>query len=241
MNINLVSTTFGAVISFLDSQHVRYVRGGVTLDATAVTADGSGIKKLPAGTFIGKQGNGKYAKYTAAVAASLITGVEGSNNAILWTAKNGGTGGNSIKIQLKNPGAASQPLKVTIESDTVVVSLATDAGSAITSTAAQVISTVNSALYVKDIITAANSGASSGTGVVAAVAATALAGAADANVTPTAILAEEVIFTIFTTSGGVAHADRIATAIDHGRVISSRLPVAPDSVVKANIPDVSFV
>ena len=127
-NIGLKKTTFGGTINFLDSQQVRYVRGGVTLDATEVAADGNGMKKLPAGTFIGKVENGKYAKYTA--------------------------GG---------------------------------------------------------------------------------------GITPTLILAEEVIFTTFTPTGGVAHADQVATAIDMARVITSRLPEAPDATVKANMPMITFV
>jgi hypothetical protein len=241
MDITLKETVFGGQINFLDSEKVRYIRGGITLDAAQVTADGNGIKKLAAGTFVGKQGNGKYAKYIPAVIASLTTGVEGNNNAILWTAIKGGTGGNGIKIQLKDPAGNDQLLKVLVETDTIIVSLATGGAGAITSTAAQVIAAVNASLLVKDLVTAANAGTSTGAGVVAAVAATSLAGGANTNITPSAILTEDIIFTTFTSSGGVSHADKVVTAIDQGRVIVSRLPVAPDDAVKASLNSITFV
>ncbi|RJX18511.1 MAG: hypothetical protein C4570_06430 [Ammonifex sp.] len=241
MDLTLKTTTFGGEVSFLDSKEVRYIRGGVTLDHSDVSADAAGLKKLLAGSFIGKKGNGKWAKYTAGVAATVTLNPAGDNNDVKVTAKAAGTAGNSIKVQLKAPGAASQPLFVRVESDVIVVYLATDAGSAITSTAAQVIAAINATLWVKDQVLAANGAGSDGTGVVAAVAATALAEGTDPNVTPTAILAETVYFTSFTSSGGASHADQAATAIDHGRVISARLPVAPDAVVKANMPGITFV
>lgn len=241
MDLSLKTTTFGGQISFIDSDKVRYVRGGVTLDAAAVTADPvTGIKKLLAGAFIGKQGNGKWARYVAGGAAFLITGVVGNNNAIRFTAKAVGADGNTIRVQLRNPGIASQALRVFTENDTVVVSLATDGASAITSTAASVITAINSALYVKDILIAANEGASTGAGVVVAVAATALAGGTAPNVTPTLLLAEEVTFTSYAASGGLSHADRVATAIDWARVITSRLPAAPDTTVRTNMPSITF-
>lgn len=240
MNFQTKETVIGGEINFLDSSHVRYIRGAITLDAASVTADGNGLKKLPGGTFIGKQGNNKWAKYTPATFATLATGVVASNNAITFTAKKGGTSEHAIKIQLRDPGAANQALKVTLEGDTIVVSLATDGTSTITSTAAQVIAAVNAAITVKDLVVATNTGASTGAGVVAAVAATALAGAVDANVTPTLLLAHDAVFTQFTASGGAAHYDQVVTAIDGARVITSRLPVAPDAVVKANMPGITF-
>lgn len=241
MDLSLKATTIAGQTNFLDSDKVRYVRGGITLDAAAVSADGTtGLKKLLAGTFIGKDGStSKYKKYIPAVAATLKTGVVGSNNAILWTAKTPGTPGNAIRLQLKDPSGNSKPLVVTLENDTIVVSLATSEAGAITSTAAEVIAAVNSAL-VNGLVVAANDGESTGEGVVAAVDATALAGGTAANVTPTLLLAEDVLFTSFTSSGGVVNSDQVVTAIDQARVITARLPVAPDDVVKANMPGITF-
>jgi hypothetical protein len=130
-NIGLKTTTFGGEVNFLDSQQTRSVRGGVTLDASAVTADGNGVKKLLAGTFIGK------------VAASGK-----------WVQADGTT---------------------------------------------------------------------------------------PEGVTPTLILAEDVDFTSYTESGGLAYADQVATAYDQARVIAARLSVAPTAAVKAGMPGITFV
>jgi hypothetical protein len=242
-NFSLKTTTFGGEINFLDSQQTRSVRGGVTLDAAAVTADAeTGLKKLLAGTFIGKDSaTDKYKKYVPGVKASKTTGVVGSNNAILWTAVTGGVAGNGINVALLNPGGNNKPLEVTVVNNEIRVSLATGAAGAISSTAADVIDAVNASLLAKDLVVAANSGASDGTGVVAAVAAAALANGADANVVPTLLLAEDVIFTTYTQSGGVAHLDQVATAYDQARVIVARLPEAPNDAVKAGMPGISFV
>lgn len=238
-NVGLKTTTFGGETSILDSEQVRYVRGGVTLEAAQVSADGNGIKKLPAGTFLGVSG-GKWRKYAAGTAAFLVTGVVGNNNAIRFTAETAGTVGHGIKVALLDPSGNSKPLEVTIVNDEIRVSLATSGAGAITSTAAQVIAAVNSHLVAKTLVSTANEGASTGAGVVVAAAAAALANGVDANVTPTLMLAEEVLFTSFSASGGVSHADQVATAFDWARVITSRLPAAPDAVVRANMPGITF-
>ncbi len=147
---------------------------------------------LLAGTILGKNDADSYEEYVPAVAASQITGVVEDNNAILWTAKTPGAAGEAIKIQLKNPSANSQALKVSLENDTIIVSLATGEAGAITSTAAEIIAAVNSALHINDLVSAGNSGASTGAGVVAAAAAAALDNGADSNVIPQVILGENV-------------------------------------------------
>lgn len=353
MNFSLKTTAFPSRGNIFDSQNIRFIRGGVTLDAAQVVADvTTGIKKLLAGTFIGVTG-GKYRKYVAAVKAHRHTGVIGNNNAILWTAKTAGTAGNAIKtaivdtgvngqaltvditdatltvkaargagvaaskdtgvvgnnnaitwtakaagvagnaikVSLIDPAANSQPLEVRLVNDEIRVMLATSGAGAITSTGAQVIAAVNSALYVKDLVvasntgastgaaavvaaaaaalengadgvitstaaqviaavnaaidnefvTAANDGASTGVGVVVADAATVLADGADANIVPSAILADDVIFSSVDSVNGITHADQIVTAVDQARVITARLPEAPDDYVKACLSGVKFV
>ena len=50
--------------NILDSQQVRHVSGGITIDSTLVTADGDGLKVLPIGTIVAKvTATGKYAEY----------------------------------------------------------------------------------------------------------------------------------------------------------------------------------
>ena len=240
MNIGLKTTTFGGRTNFLDSSEVRFIRGGITLDAAQVAADGgTGLKKLLAGTFVGVSG-GKYRKYIAAVKAHLHTGVVANNNAVLWTAVTGGAAGNSIKVALLDPGGNNKPLEVTIINDEIRVNLATGADGAISSTAAQVIAAVNTHLFAKTLVLAANDGASTGAAAVVAAAAAPLAEGANANVVPSLILADDVTFSSVDSVNGVTHADQIVTAIDHARVISARLPVAPDDYVRASMPGITW-
>lgn len=97
--------------------------------------------------------------------ASGDFGVVGSKNAITFMAVDAGTDGNKIKVKLVDPGSASQSLAVTEYGKVVTVSLATDGDCAITSTATQVITAVNSDAA---LVTADNTGESGGTGIVSA-------------------------------------------------------------------------
>lgn len=118
------------------------------------------------------------------VRASVATGVVGNNNAIRWTSAVPGEAGNLVAVVLQDPGAGNQPLSVSVSGSVVTVSLATDAGGAITSTAQDVIGAVNGHAVASVLVQAANEGASDGTGVVAAVAETHLA---DGVGTPTGL------------------------------------------------------
>lgn len=90
-----------------------------------------------------------------------------------FTANAAGVAGNSKSVAYVNSGA-SQALLVTVTGNAISVRLATDAGSVITSTAAQVAAAVNAAVGAG--VTAANAAGNDGTGVVTALAATPLAG-----------------------------------------------------------------
>ncbi|HXI15424.1 MAG TPA: capsid cement protein [Chloroflexota bacterium] len=115
----------------------------------------------------------------APVGASLATGVVGTNNAIRWTARDPGAAGNGISVRLVNPGAASQALSVVVAGNDIVINLATDAASALTSTATLVMAAIAASAAANAFVTVANEGASTGAGVVAAVATTNLAGGSD--------------------------------------------------------------
>lgn len=113
-----------------------------------------------------------------AAAATLQTGVVGTNNAIQWTAREDGADGNAITVALVVAGA-NTALSVDVDGDAITVNVATSAGSAATSTAADVIAAVQADAAANALVTVDDAGASNGTGVVAAVAATPLAGGAD--------------------------------------------------------------
>lgn len=231
MRLGLETSSIGSRINIFGSEQIRYVTGGITIDSSEITAV-EGVKEVKAGTVMGKQDNGLYIPVTDKVAAKLVTGIVGSNNAILWTAKVPGAAGETIKVQLLDPSANSQDLAVSVVGDTVVASLKTGSGGAIESTAAQVIAAVNAHLVAKTLVIAANSGASTGAGVVAAVAATALDNGADWNVTPSCILAEDV---------DVTDGDTAASAVDHARLLSARLPATIAPEILAVLPGITLV
>jgi hypothetical protein len=231
MRLGLETSSIGSRINIFGSEQIRYVTGGITIDSSEITAV-DGVKEVKAGTVMGKQDNGLYIPVTDKVAAKLVTGIVGSNNAILWTAKVPGAAGETIKVQLLDPSANNQDLAVSVVGDTVVASLKTGSGGAIESTAAQVIAAVNAHLVAKTLVIAANSGASTGAGVVAAVAATALDNGADWNVTPSCILAEDV---------DVTDGDTAASAVDHARLLSARLPATIAPEILAVLPGISLV
>lgn len=111
--------------------------------------------------------------YTAAVKAHSTFGA--STSVFTVTAVTGGTAGNSITVAVTN-GGVSQPLTVTVSGNAITVHAATDSGSAITSTAAQVVSAINAYGPAAALVLAS----AGGVGVVAPLSATAIASGANA-------------------------------------------------------------
>lgn len=139
--------------------------GAPALGYTELVANGAGGVKPP----------------SAAVAASLATGVVANNNAITFTAKAAGTVGNDISLTMVDPAGNNGALSVDVVGRDIIVTLATDGASAIASTAAEVIAAVI-ASPATDLVTPANTGASTGAALVVAVAKTDLAGGTAASV-----------------------------------------------------------
>jgi len=113
--------------------------------------------------------------------ATLSTDLAGNNNDLKFTAKLKGHFGNTIKIAYVDPDAANAELAVTVSGTTITVSLATGANKAITSTAANVKAAIEAVPAAAALVSVANVAANSGEGVVAAMAATALANGAGEN------------------------------------------------------------
>lgn len=117
-----------------------------------------------------------------AVKATLSTALTGSNNDLDYTAVAYGTGGNSITIAYVDPAGNNQALAVSVATNAISVSLATDGGGAITSTAAQVKAAIEASAAAAALVTVANKSGNDGTGVVTALTATALSGGANQTV-----------------------------------------------------------
>ena len=115
--------------------------------------------------------------------ASKTFGVVASDNAFKVTALEPGTAGNAIKVTLVDPPSNNASLGVVVTGTAIVVNLATDGASAVTSTADAVVDAINADTAAKALVSASSAvGDSNGTGVVAAAAETALTGGQNVKV-----------------------------------------------------------
>jgi hypothetical protein len=157
------------LVECVRSNAIAIVEAGEEIDATP-----------PVEVAIGAGGKAFVAD--VAVAASLKTGVVGENNAITWTSRSPGAADDQITITLQNTGK-EKALAVDVNGNDIVVTLATNGVGAgeVTSTAAQVEAAILAHDTASQMVTTANTGASSGAGVVKAVGKTNLAGGEDAT------------------------------------------------------------
>jgi hypothetical protein len=102
---------------------------------------------------------------------------------IVYTARAGGTGGNSITITVVDPAGNNAALSVGVVSNDITINLATDGASAPTSTGSQVLAALQASAAAMALVSVAGTGTM--TTVQAAAAQTALAGGAAATA-PTA-------------------------------------------------------
>lgn len=126
--------------------------------------------------------DGKAVAADAAVAAKLETGKVADNNAITWTAREGGEDGNDLVVEMLNTGKGKS-LSVDVDGDVITVILATNEAGAgeITSKAEDVIAAIKEHDAASQLVSVANTGASTGAGVVAAVAKTSLSGGTEST------------------------------------------------------------
>ena len=78
----------------------------------------------------------------------------------------GHEGGNDLTAEFVNPGVASSPLSVTVTGNDIVVSLATDVNTALSSTAAQVVAAINANSAANALAVAQTFRGNAGTGIV---------------------------------------------------------------------------
>jgi hypothetical protein len=103
----------------------------------------------------------QYAKDGGAlIYASGITGLVGSNNSIVWTARRLGNG---LQIVLANAGP-NQVLSVSPDIGRINVTLATNSASVVSSTAANIMTAIAANATANSMVACANNGASTGNG-----------------------------------------------------------------------------
>lgn len=111
----------------------------------------------------------------APVKATLTTALAGSNNDLTFTAKRGGTWGNSIQVAYIDPGGTTATLSVVVSGFLITVNLGRTA-SAIDTTANAIITAIARAADAAALVDVENAGSDDGTGLVIALTATSLAG-----------------------------------------------------------------
>ncbi|GAA1868611.1 M14 family metallopeptidase [Asanoa iriomotensis] len=104
--------------------------------------------------------------------AQVVLGTANASRVAVDSRAWGHEGGNDISVELANPGAADQPLSVSLTGNDIKVSLATNASGAVTSTAAEVVAALNAS--AGSLIQAYTYRGNTGAGVVATAARTAL-------------------------------------------------------------------
>lgn len=113
-------------------------------------------------------------------AATLQTGVEASNTAILYTSKLAGSLGNAISISYVKPAGNNQPLSVAVSDRSITVTLATGADGTVSTTATTLATALTANTDVAALLTvSATVGTSTGAGAIGAMRRTYLAGGID--------------------------------------------------------------
>lgn len=107
--------------------------------------------------------------------ATLTTALTGSNNDVVFTANEFGFEGEEITIEYVDPGGASASLNVDVQGTGVKVNLATGTDSAITSTADLIKAAIAANAAAAALVSTADASGDDGSGVVTAMAETALA------------------------------------------------------------------
>ncbi|HWM11585.1 MAG TPA: M14 family zinc carboxypeptidase [Solirubrobacteraceae bacterium] len=103
------------------------------------------------------------------VAGANPQGAANQARTVVLTSKaHGHLGGNDLNAQLVNPGAPNAALSISLNGNAIRVSLATDSGGAITSTAAQVVAALNAHPQISALVTASIYRTSPANGVVVA-------------------------------------------------------------------------
>ena len=229
-NLELRTEKIAGQVNIFDSALVRWVTGGVTIDADTVSADADGNKILKAGMPLGKiTASGKYGPYAPAVAGVAASGtttvdsvkvtIEGDESAVY----------NGVVISFADDaesGAAAAAwnegtLTVTLEDavdydqddvNTLIAAATTGAPIGVNPAKIKIKTTVEK--------TGAKWGAAED--VVLAGGVDAIAAADDGRQTAVLMLGETVDFSL---GSGYGFGDQVVAAFDDARVITARLPV----------------
>jgi hypothetical protein len=219
----------------------HYVAIPVMVSDTGVSANADGRKIVPAGTIVGGETKSTLAnlnepvvkKNTLPSPSTVTLNPTGDNNNITLTAKTPGEDGDDISITLADPSGNSQALAVNVTGTDIVVSLATGAGGAITSTAQSVIDAINADTDAKELVIASLPTGNDGTGVVTAITKTQLDNGSDGlGADAEGILLNDV---------DVTYGDAPGAMLVHAFVKTGALPEVPSAASIAALKMIQFM
>jgi hypothetical protein len=159
-------------------------------------------------------------------AATLYTSLPGYDNDLLFVALTG----SATTIAYVDPGTASTPISAAAAGNNITVTLGTDAGGKIISTANDVRNVINSAAATNVLAEAKNIVSDSGDGIVSAMPQTALIAHASVSAP------EGVLFNDVDVTSGPAP----CAMLYMGTVATHRLPKVPTAAQMSALPRISF-
>ncbi len=135
----------GPALVEIDERHANTNQFHESGSITKLDGDGFGTVAYASTNDPSNVFNAKYRIQSVAATDSSVQAtvdVTRSGDGILWTAKVGGVGGNSLTVGLVDPGVPNSPLSVSVSGVATVVSLATDNAGSLISTLQEVIDAV---------------------------------------------------------------------------------------------------
>lgn len=239
-NLELQSKKIAGQVNIFDSSMIRWVTGGVTIDAATVSADADGNKILKAGTPLGRiTASGKYGPYAPAVTGVAASGtttvdgvkvtIEGDESAVYNGVVISFAGG----AEESAAAAAWSDGTLTVTLEDAVAYGQDDVNTLIAAATDGAPTDVNPAkIEIKTTVEKTGAEWGAAADVVLAGGVDAIAAADDGRQTAVLMIAEDVDCT----SG-----DQVTTAFDMARVISARLPVTVTAELKSQLSNITFV
>jgi hypothetical protein len=142
--------------------------------------------------------------------ATHTTALAGTHNDLVFTARTGGPGGNSIRVAYIVAGT-STPLTVVVTGYDITVNVATDGAGAATSTASEVKVALEANPDATRLILVELATSNDGSGIVVAFAMTALAGGSFQTTPPTQVDGDATNGHYFTGNDGLTHIEVISS------------------------------
>ena len=229
-NLELREQAVAGELNIFDSEKIRWITGGVTIDHETVTADEKGNKILAPGTPLGKiTETGKYGPWEPAVAGVAASGTTTVDSVAVTIEGDADDVYNGVVISFADDaesGAAAAAwsegtLTVTLED---AVDYDQDAINNLIAAATVGAPTGVDPTKIKIKTTVETTGAKWGAAedVVLAGGVDAIAAADDGRQTAVLMLGETVDFSL---GSGYGFGDQVVAAFDDARVITARLPV----------------